>query len=106
LAQNLTKNFAGLNESWQHTGLNVAPTQDTMKDDSAMKYPVTRRKFLESGAIVTVGLTAPSFTTRAQVNKNSRLRIFQIGAGGVGGMQRSGLKGHLMVELLILIEFP
>ena len=69
-----------------------------MKDDSAMKYPVTRRTFLKNGTIVTVGLTAPSFTTRAQVNKNSRLRILQIGVGGIGGMQRGGLKGHPMVE--------
>ena len=63
-----------------------------------MKSPVTRRTFLRSGAIITVGMTAPSFKTRAQVNKNSRLRVFQIGAGGIGGMQRGGLKGHPMVE--------
>lgn len=69
-----------------------------MNTESAMKHPVTRRTFLKTGAIVTVGMTAPSRTTRAQTNKNSRLRIFQIGAGGIGGMQRGGLKGHPMVE--------
>jgi predicted dehydrogenase len=69
-----------------------------MKHESPIKHPVTRRTFLKTGAIVTAGLTAPSLTTRAQANKNSRLRIFQIGAGGIGGMQRRGLKGHPMVE--------
>ena len=63
-----------------------------------MKHPITRRTFLKTGAIVTVGMTAPSFSTRAQINKNSRLRVFQIGVGGIGGMQRGGLKGHPMVE--------
>ena len=63
-----------------------------------MKHPITRRTFLKTGTIVTVGMTAPSFSTRAQINKNSRLRVFQIGVGGIGGMQRGGLKGHPMVE--------
>jgi len=35
---------------------------------------------------------------RAQVNKNSKLRIFQIGVGGIGTMQQGGLKGHPMIE--------
>lgn len=39
-----------------------------------------------------------SLPARAQVNKNSKLRIFQIGVGGIGGLQRGGLKGHPMVE--------
>ena len=69
-----------------------------MKNNSPTKHPVTRRTFLKTGAIVTVGMTAPSFRTRAQVNKNSRLRVLQIGVGGIGGMQRGGLKGHPMVE--------
>src|SRR5205085_284416 len=30
--------------------------------------------------------------------KNSKLRIFQIGVGGIGSLQRGGLKGHPMVE--------
>ena len=59
---------------------------------------VTRRSFLKTGAIVTAGLSTLSLPARAQVNKNSKLRIFQIGVGGIGGLQRGGLKGHPMVE--------
>src|ERR1043165_9219829 len=60
--------------------------------------PVTRRSFLKSGAIVTAGLASLSLPARAQINKNSKLRIFQIGVGGIGGLQRGGLKGHPQVE--------
>src|ERR1043166_4120469 len=60
--------------------------------------PVTRRSFLKSGAIVPAGLASLSLPARAQVNKNSKLRVFQIGVGGIGGLQRSGLKGHPRVE--------
>lgn len=35
-----------------------------MNTESAMRHPVTRRTFLKTGAIVTVGMTAPSLTTR------------------------------------------
>ncbi len=60
--------------------------------------PVTRRSFLKTGAVFTAGVAALSLPARAQVNKNSKLRIFQIGVGGIGSLQRSGLKGHPMVE--------
>ncbi|MEW6302019.1 MAG: Gfo/Idh/MocA family oxidoreductase [Verrucomicrobiota bacterium] len=60
--------------------------------------PVTRRSFLKTGAIVAAGIASLSLPARAQVNKNSKLRIFQIGVGGIGGMQRNGLKGHPQVE--------
>src|SRR5882762_751925 len=60
--------------------------------------PVTRRSFLKTGALVTAGIASLSLPARAQVNKNSKLRIFQIGVGGIGGLQRSGLKGHPQVE--------
>lgn len=60
--------------------------------------PVTRRHFLATGAVVTAGLASLSLPARAQVNKNSKLRIFQIGVGGIGSLQRGGLKGHPMVE--------
>jgi predicted dehydrogenase len=60
--------------------------------------PVTRRTFLKTGAIVTAGLAALNLPARAQANKNSKLRLLQIGVGGVGGMQRGGLKGHPMIE--------
>jgi len=59
---------------------------------------VTRRTFLRTGAVLTVGVAALSAPARAQVNKNSKLRIFQAGVGGIGGMQRGGLRGHPMVE--------
>src|SRR2546423_9359533 len=59
---------------------------------------VTRRSFLKTGAVVTAGLASLSPLARAQVNKNSKLRIFQIGVGGIGELQRGGLKGHPMVE--------
>lgn len=61
-------------------------------------HVITRRSFLGKGVVATAGLAALSLSARAQTNKNSKLRIFQIGAGGIGGMQRSGLKGHPMVE--------
>jgi len=60
--------------------------------------PVTRRTFLKSGAVITTGIAALSWPARAQVNKNSKLRIFHIGVGGVAAMQRKGLKDHPMVE--------
>src|SRR5262245_12186796 len=59
---------------------------------------LTRRNFLKSSAVATAGLTALSWSARAQVNLNSKLRIFQIGVGGIGGLQRGGLKGHPQVE--------
>ena len=60
--------------------------------------PVTRRSFLKTGAIITAGLSSLSLRALAQTNKNSKLRIFQIGVGGIGSLQRDGLKGHPMVE--------
>src|SRR6185503_9615502 len=60
--------------------------------------PVTRRTFLRTGVVLTGGATALAWPARAQINKNSKLRIFQIGVGGIGGLQRNGLKGHPMVE--------
>ena len=60
--------------------------------------PVTRRNFLKTGAVVTAGLAALPWAARAQINKNSKLRIFQIGVGGIAAMQRKGLQGHPMVE--------
>ncbi len=68
------------------------------KQQRPSSSPVTRRTFLKTGAIVTAGIASLSLPARAQVNKNSKLRIFQIGVGGIGGMQRGGLKGHPQVE--------
>ena len=69
-----------------------------MKQQPPSFSPITRRTFLRSGAIVTAGIASLSLPARAQINKNSKLRIFQIGVGGIGGMQRGGLKGHPQVE--------
>lgn len=64
--------------------------------------PVNRRRFLQSTAALAASGAAAALsnaaTVRAATNKNSRLRIFQIGTGQIGGMQRKGLKGHPMVE--------
>lgn len=60
--------------------------------------PVTRRSFLQTGAVLTTGLASLSRMARAQTNKNSKLRVFQIGVGGIGALQRKGLKDHPMVE--------
>lgn len=59
-----------------------------------------RRRFLKTAAAFGAGtfLASNAATVRAATNKNSRLRIFQIGTGGIGAMQRKGLKGHPMVE--------
>lgn len=68
------------------------------KPSSITGSAVTRRSFLKSGAVVTAGLATLSPLARAQTNKNSKLRIFQIGVGGIGGLERNGLKGHPQVE--------
>lgn len=60
--------------------------------------PVSRRSFVKTGVALGASMAALSWPARAQVNKNSKLRIFQIGAGGIGGMQRNGLKDHPKVE--------
>ncbi len=64
----------------------------------ASSSPITRRTFLRNGAIITTGLAALSWSARAQTNKNSKLRIYQIGVGGIGALQRKGLKDHPAVE--------
>src|SRR5206468_1819838 len=68
------------------------------QSNSPTGSPVTRRSFLKSGALATAGIASLSLSTRAQVNLNSKLRIFQIGVGGIGGLQRDGLKGHPQIE--------
>ncbi|MEM7011791.1 MAG: Gfo/Idh/MocA family oxidoreductase [Verrucomicrobiota bacterium] len=59
----------------------------------------TRRRFLKSAAAGSaVAVASNAAIVRAATNKNSKLRIFQIGTGGIGGMQRNGLKGHTGIE--------
>lgn len=60
--------------------------------------PVTRRTFLRTGALAAVSVAGLSASARAQTNLNSKLRIFQIGVGGIGSLERGGLKGHPKVE--------
>src|SRR2546426_8499822 len=77
-----------------HNGRTIMNTKQQRHSSSHM----TRRSFFKKGAIVTAGIASLSLPARAQVNKNSKLRIFQIGVGGIGGLQRDGLKGHPQVE--------
>ncbi len=62
--------------------------------------PITRRTFLRNGTILTAGVAALSSSARAETNKNSKLRIFQIGCGGIGGLQRQQLKGYAPAEFV------
>jgi len=68
------------------------------KPNHPFPSPVTRRTFLKSGAIATAGIASLSLTGRAQTNKNSKLRILQIGVDGIGNTDRGQLKSHPMVE--------
>lgn len=68
-------------------------------ENPAQSAPLNRRHFLKASAAAGAGFLASSAaTTRAATNKNSKLRIFQIGVNGIGNMQRQGLKGHPMIE--------
>jgi len=46
------------------------------------------------GAAATAGLAALSWPARAQVNQNSKLRIFQIGVGGIGASTIDAFDAH------------
>lgn len=59
---------------------------------------VTRRNFLKSSAALGATMAVSQFALPAQANQNSKLRIFQIGVGGIGGLQRNNLKVHPKVE--------
>ena len=63
-----------------------------------------RREFLATSAAMGAAITLPSFNMRAAANKNSNLRIFHIGVGGIGGMQRGNLKKHPKVEFAFLCD--
>jgi predicted dehydrogenase len=65
---------------------------------STSASPITRRTFLANGSVLLSAVAALSPAARAQTNKNSRLRIFQIGVGGIGQLERNGLKNHPNVE--------
>ena len=58
----------------------------------------SRRQFLGTAAIAAAGLATLTPWARAQVNKNSKLRLFQIGVGGIGNLEYGQLKDHPKVE--------
>ncbi|MCB1205791.1 MAG: Gfo/Idh/MocA family oxidoreductase [Verrucomicrobiae bacterium] len=59
----------------------------------------SRRQFLRSAsALGAAAIASNAAVVRAATNKNSKLRIFQIGVNGIGNMQRKGLEGHPMIE--------
>lgn len=62
--------------------------------------PITRRTFLRNGAILTAAAATLSPAARAQTNKNSKLRIFHIGCGGIAELQRGQLKGYERCEFV------
>ena len=67
-----------------------------------MKLSYNRRQFLS-----TIGLTLASTITPtlgASANKNSKLRILQIGVGGIGELDRNALSKHPMVEIAGLCD--
>ena len=57
----------------------------------------TRRRFLQLGAALAATVN-PRPVLGNQANKNSRLRILQIGVGGIGQLDRRELASHPMVE--------
>ncbi|NDE99626.1 MAG: gfo/Idh/MocA family oxidoreductase, partial [Verrucomicrobia bacterium] len=66
--------------------------------DSSSTSPVTRRTFLRTGTVFTTAVAALSPLARAQTNLNSKLRLYQIGVGGMGGADRGQLKSHPQIE--------
>ncbi len=57
-----------------------------------------RRRFLATCAALGAGATARPFALGAEANRNSKLRVLQIGAGGIGELDRRQLKRHPKVE--------
>ncbi len=68
------------------------------ENSKPLSKSLNRRDFLKTGAIAAAGASLSTVTLPAAANKNSRLRIFQIGVGGIGGMQRKQLRTHKKVE--------
>lgn len=59
----------------------------------------SRRRFLQSSAALAAAASTQP-VLGAQGNKNSKLRILQIGAGGIGQLDRKELASHPMVEFV------
>ncbi len=62
--------------------------------------PITRRTFLRNGAILTAGVATLTARGRAETNTNSKLRIFQIGVGGIAGLERQQLRDYEACEFV------
>ena len=62
--------------------------------------PFTRRRFLNTGAIAVTGAALSTVRLPAAANKNSRLQMFQIGAGGIAGLERRSLKDHKKAKFI------
>lgn len=69
---------------------------------SYMKSHLNRRKFLATTGLAAASGVIP--TLGQSVNKNSRMRILQIGVGGIGGMDRNALKKNRKVEFAGLCD--
>jgi len=67
-----------------------------------MNKPFNRRQFISTLGLAAASTMAP--TLGASANKNSKLRILQIGVGGVGGMDRGALRKHPKVEIAGLCD--
>jgi predicted dehydrogenase len=61
-----------------------------------------RRKFIATMGLAAASSVAPTLGQSA--NKNSKFRILQVGVGGIGGMDRNGLKNHPKVEFAGLCD--
>lgn len=67
-----------------------------------MNTHLDRRKFLATTGLAAASSLTPSFG--AAINKNSKLRILQVGVGGIGGMDRGALIKHPKVEFAGLCD--
>lgn len=76
-----------------------ASSAPSSSSNAAAKDTTSRRRFLcSTAAFGAAALVSNRAAVRAATNKNSKLRIFQIGVNGIGNLQRKELVGHPMVE--------
>jgi predicted dehydrogenase len=67
--------------------------------------PVTRRTFLQNGAVLVAGIATLSPAARAQTNKNSKLQVYHVGVGGsIAPTDRKSLKAHPQVAFTGLCD--
>lgn len=68
--------------------------------DRTATNPTSRRKFLAASSVTAAGALLSPKRLGAQAYKNSKLRILQIGTGGIGELDRSKIKTHPMAEFV------